>query len=685
MLLQLDKAKNPRWPPQRACARTHGIALLVVLIVFVVLYLVVYQLHFSTTMEERLAQVRYGEVESDLAQHSVALYVLTLLQEDLRSGGAAGAGGPASHGDDGTGMTLPGAEGAAGLPTEGMPGAPESETGGQFVPLNSDGTAVGAWYDYVHENMFNENRQQVGDTTVKVTIVDGERCFGLNQLFEYVRLPDEEIISGGVGISEDDVLSTVEGAASDEEAAEALKARFGSGRTRSQLGRGNEEDDEEGIDGLDEDPLAGDGLTDDYEPDPEFIRPAEERIQLTIDMVSRAVLMLLSINEDNGYHYSARYFADSVASAIVEYILMRREDTVQNRIYLTSELLNVEGITPELFYGPTPVLPAGEEVQVGEGFVLKRDEFGDIAPEYIYSDYDEAMHEEEHGDMEELMGEFGRFASFPPELGFSPLQSNPLTRGMQEPVIEIDEDETEYVVAPPVPLGLKDLFTTFTTGKININTASVPVLFALAMSLEEEEAAMVAHDIAHYRSKFQEEMSEEELDGDEALSDRDSPDLGQPRRQPPTEGAASGPLADILGADAMASLGQAGMPPGMLDQLSQLDAADLAALGSGYENLETNYFTNLQQLELIDGSEGGPDDLLSSDAGVARVDNEDDSLLRRLIHDYEKSAVFGSTYFNVELKAKAEKGRSVKTGYLTVRRDPQRSMIEILMWKELEK
>jgi len=52
------------------------------------------------------------------------------------------------------------------------------------------------------------------------------------------------------------------------------------------------------------------------------------------------------------------------------------------------------------------------------------------------------------------------------------------------------------------------------------------------------------------------------------------------------------------------------------------------------------------------------------------------------MHDYQKVAVFGSSHFEVAMKAKREKSRSVKHGKLVVRRDIQRRMIEILMWRE---
>ena len=58
---------------------------------------------------------------------------------------------------------------------------------------------------------------------------------------------------------------------------------------------------------------------------------------------------------------------------------------------------------------------------------------------------------------------------------------------------------------------------------------------------------------------------------------------------------------------------------------------------------------------------------------------------RRVLHDLEKVAVFGSTYFNAELKGKPNKGPSVQTGYLTVRRDTKKRLVEVLMWKNLQK
>jgi hypothetical protein len=108
-------------------------------------------------------------------------------------------------------------------------------------------------------------------------------------------------------------------------------------------------------------------------------------------------------------------------------------------------------------------------------------------------------------------------------------------------------------------------------------------------------------------------------------------------------------------------------------------------MGSGYQDLETNYFTSLEQLVLIDGEDGGPNDLLRQDEGVKRVSAQEDTPFRRAKHDLEKVAVFGSTYFTAELKAKPKNGRSAKTGCLTVRRDPKKKLIEVILWKNFQR
>jgi hypothetical protein len=386
--------------------------------------------------------------------------------------------------------------------------------------------------------------------------------------------------------------------------------------------------------------------------------------------------MVFSINEDHGFLYTRRYSADEIAADIVAYVLERRTAPVQNVIYHTSELMNLDSITAEVYYGPQPSIPPGEELETDEGFALRRDEFGDLVAEYLYMDeFMAEQREEEKRMLEELQEQFGRYASFP---GLGRLNSDPLTRGLPEPAIEYDEETgQEYVVEPTMPMGLKDIFTTFSDAdnskaKININTAPVPVLYALLPSLSEGpegEAHFVAFAIRDYRNNFQEEIDEEGVERVEGESM--TPDLGQPRRQLRTEEEE----------EAMTSLDPLSL---QTMDMAALEGVDLEALEGG-QDLETNYFTNLQQLELIDGVDEGPDDLLRRTEGVDRVSAEGDTLFQRVLNDYSKVMVFNSTYFSVELKAKTENNPLVKTGLLILKRDYQARLMDVILWKELQK
>jgi hypothetical protein len=368
--------------------------------------------------------------------------------------------------------------------------------------------------------------------------------------------------------------------------------------------------------------------------------------------------------------------AGQIADAIVDYVLDRRSQPYQNRIYFVSELLNITDyngnplIPPEVYYGPYPEVAEGEEYSPSSGFTLRRDEFGDVVPQYDFL-VDDPWLQEQTQALEDLQGQLGRFADFP---GLGRLKSNALTRGMQEPPVEIDEYGREYIPDSPTPIGLRDLFTTFSTGKININTAPAPVIFALLLSCSEDEANNVALDLRDYRNRFQEEIDPEGVDRVEDGSA--TPDFGQPRRVATEEDEEIDPVT--------------GLPyDGLTDATSGygmgLDGMDPESLVAPYQDLETNYFTDLRQIELIDGTDGGPIDFVRSDEGVERVSEEAGTLYQRVLADLGKVAVFGSTYFEATLKSKAEAGRRGNTGYLVLRRDPKRKKIEVVMWKTLER
>ncbi|HVR73433.1 MAG TPA: hypothetical protein VMT52_03840 [Planctomycetota bacterium] len=664
-------------PPQSFIApgtgpevRSRGIALLVVMVVFVVLYLVVYQLHFSTTMEQYVARARFSDVESKVAMQSAALFVITLLIEDLKedlSGASSGAGAEGMGGD-----RKDSGRGPAGA----APG--QGEAGGTFSRIDAGGGGGSKWYDSLHENIFNSTQKQLGQSTIKITIRDGEGRFDLNRLFGYARLEEEEIVDGMQDIREEDLLASVDGK-STEEAGMSLRETMLSkskSRARTEKAAGATRDGGDaafggtGIGGetAEEDPAAA--ALSEYEEE-EWTPPGPESIAATERVLERAILKMFSVNEFGyGYRYSRKYDAATLARDIVQYVLDRKQMPHQARIYLLTELLNIPGVTPEVYYGPVPRLVQGEEFPVGDGFILRYDEFGDAVPEWTFG-MDPAAEEEEARVLQELQSHFGQFADLGGQ-GLGRLSENPLTRGMKELPVTTDHEGSEYVVEVPRAIGLKDLFTTFSTGKININTASVPVLFGLLHSLSEEEADFVAQSIGVYRNRFQEEVDEEGVQ--DVTSGKETPDLGQPKRRAKRteeEAAASTSPGSTELDSTLSSMG--------------IDPTLASTLGSSYQELETNYFTSLEQLELVDGTTGGPEDRLRRDEGVERVSEEDDSLFRRTINDLEKSVVFGSTYFTAELKGKSRESRSVKTAHLTVRRDYKSRLVEVLMWKNSER
>ncbi|MCH2365816.1 MAG: hypothetical protein MK554_01170, partial [Planctomycetes bacterium] len=121
----------------RSSTRRDGIALMVVMVVFVVLSMVVTQLTYYTAMEEQVARVRHGDIQGQDALYSVAQLVMAQLTEDLvqdySEGGAqeTPASSPAAPGEG---------AGAAGRAAGGGGGA-----GGRFVALETGPQgAVGA-------------------------------------------------------------------------------------------------------------------------------------------------------------------------------------------------------------------------------------------------------------------------------------------------------------------------------------------------------------------------------------------------------------------------------------------------------------------------------------------------------------------------------------------------------------
>ena len=665
----------------RLSTRRDGIALMVVMVVFVVLSMVVTQLTYYTAMEEQVARVRHGDIQGQDALYSVAQLVMAQLTEDLvqdySEGGAqeTPASSPAAPGED---------AGAAGRAAGGGGGA-----GGRFVALETGPQgAVGAGgssgnYDYLMEAIFNSQQHDVGEVKVKATIIDNERCFDLNRLFDYAPIPGEEDALTGPGgaLSGEELAEMAAGTSGDTEAG----GRSFSDQLRSRIGLINRDDDpqEAGEEANELENVAG--LEDEVELT-EFIEPTEEQQEATNLMLARAIEVMLSLNVDREFNYGVdetsidygieHYNSDQLARDIIDYVLARRTSDEQNRIYHVTELLNIPSVTRELFYGPEPMDIPPEGIETPGGFLLHRDEFGDLASTFIYDTDQEFVREQEADALAGLMDVFP--GGLPAEVimehgrefpGIGGLNANSLTRGMTGPAQVFDEEGYEYIEQPERPIGLREIFTTFSAGKININTASVPVLYALLLSLKEgneEEAETVALQINDYRFEFQQFEGEEGVEAPEVGADA-LKDLGQPKRPLPPEEDELGEGLD-------------------LNSMVGLDEMGLASSGASapMADTETNYFTNLEQIELVDGSAGDATDLLTSEVGVDRVDAQDDPLLQRVLNDYRNVMCFAGTYFTIELRAKTQGSPVVKSGIMVIKRNAQEKLMEVIFWKELQ-
>gem|GEM_PF-500985 len=662
---------SDRGVPERPRSRCDGIALMVVMVVFIVLYMMVYHLSFYTVMEEKIAHVRHGDIQGQDALYSVAQLVMAQLTEDIVQDYSGGAEDPAAA------APAAGAGAAAGGAARGGGGGGGDE--GRFVALQAGqqggvGVEGGSQnFDYLMEAIFNSQQHEVGEVKVKVTITDNERRFDLNRLFEYAPLPAEEDALTGPGgaLSGEELAEMAAGTSADT----ARGQQSLGDKIRSRVGLINR-DDNSGEDGEAVNELEGVvGLEDEAELT-EFVEPTEQQEEATILMLGRAIEVILSLNEDRDFLYRDNYTSDRLARDIVDYVITRRTSIDQNRIYHTTELLNIPSITRELFYGPGPEELPEEGLETAAGFLLQEDEFGDLSATYIYDSDQEFLREQEADALSGLMEAFP--GGLPPELiqahgqefpGIGGLNANSLTRGMTGPAQAFDEEGYEYIEQPEVPIGLQDLFTTFSSGKININTASVPILYALLPSLREgndEEAENVALLINDYRFEYQEYEEEEAGAGVEGAEQAVLKDLGQPKRPLPPEEEELGAELDL---NSMVGVDQMG-----LDGTGSTPMADV----------ETNYFTNLEQIELVDGTAGDADDLLTSDVGVDRVDAEDDPLLQRVLNDYRNVMCFAGTYFTIELKAKTQTSPLVKSGIMIIKRNVQEKLMEVVLWKELQ-
>ncbi|MFN0059087.1 MAG: hypothetical protein ACKVX7_11565 [Planctomycetota bacterium] len=218
---------------------------------------------------------------------------------------------------------------------------------------------------------------------------------------------------------------------------------------------------------------------DDDEEVEEYILPSTERIELTKEMVSRLVQHVIDHNRQIGFDYEETPVADVVAAQIVDWVLDRVSDEATRRIRSMKEMRQLPAMTSELWNGPRDPEEVAREADPDAEFA--EDPF------------------------ENFMDGFGG-ESIP---GF-----------LEDP----DLGETGGVVSEPRALGIRHVFTAYTTGKLNMNTVSPEVLMALLFELEFELAREIVLRIDDHLNSYPPE--EEEEDDAAATETDDATDTG---------------------------------------------------------------------------------------------------------------------------------------------------------------
>jgi len=356
-------------------------ALFIVLITVLVLTIVIFQLTFTTKVEERISQNRQGFLEMNVALLAVARSGIMALETDLM--------------EDFGYATEEGTEEESATPA---PPGPSPDPG------EEEGEKEEEHYDTRHEGWAHLQNEQVNDVRVELRILDGEGRLDLNHLFEYAQRPEEE-----------------------EESEEPPEGP-------------------PGAPGEPEEPLP---------EEEEYVPPTPEEIEDAELVLSRLIEALILSNQESGFDYLDDLPDPQLAAReIVAWVSDRQSEPETRLIRSLEELRAVDGVTWELFHGPTP---AEDEEKEGD---------------------------DESDPLASLAEEFGEMPGF--------------------------EQTDEGVLEIARPLGLRDLLTTHSTGKVNLNTARPEVLAALLLGFEDiEEAREIALQIDTHLNSYAIEDEEE--------------------------------------------------------------------------------------------------------------------------------------------------------------------------------
>ncbi|MCA8960567.1 MAG: hypothetical protein KDC38_08640 [Planctomycetes bacterium] len=193
----------------------------------------------------------------------------------------------------------------------------------------------------------------------------------------------------------------------------------------------------------------------------EFNLPSDDRVEKTKVMVSRLIEAVIDYNIQNGFPYDDTPNPEAAAEAICEWVLDRLQDDNTRRIRRIDALKDLEAVGWELFHGPVdPKEIEAEEERRESGFAEELDRFG----------------------TQELGG-------------------IPGTEETEDGVIEI-----------PRPLGLRDVLTPYSSGRINLNTARPEIVLALLIDMEEYEDALSVAESIDLRLTSYVQTDEDEAD-----------------------------------------------------------------------------------------------------------------------------------------------------------------------------
>ncbi|MFQ5654804.1 MAG: hypothetical protein ACE5GW_08745 [Planctomycetota bacterium] len=289
-------------------------ALFVVMVVVLVLSVLIFQLTFTTKVEERISHHRRGFQELTYTLQAVArgamLKLYTDWQDDQAEGDPAGAGGGGQEGGGGGGGM--GGEGGGG----GGAGA-----GGGLGGLA--GAAAEQGIDSRHEDWAHRYNENLNEVSTDVLIHDGEGRIGLNDLFGYIKLDDEDADDEGDGEGGE------EGGPPDP------------GGSEGGTVGGEQGDDSEGEEEEEEEP-----------EEEEYTPPSHEHVEATRAMVSRLVEAVIHFNQEAGFSYDDLPNPDVVADAIVDGVLFRQREEETRTIRSIEWLKDLEEVTWEVFNGP---------------------------------------------------------------------------------------------------------------------------------------------------------------------------------------------------------------------------------------------------------------------------------------------------------------------------------------------